>query len=106
MCILSLFLCSCSSCLSQLAQNELTNYDPVAEAFKIYDPQETGYVDLAIFRDVLSNLGFEAVNDQDLQTLVDTADVDGDGRINLSDFRRMLAHQASQFDDGLGGGTL
>lgn len=27
-----------------LANNELTNYDPVAEAFKIYDPNETGYV--------------------------------------------------------------
>lgn len=33
-----------------LAHNELTNYDPVAEAFKIYDPNETGYIDIDVFR--------------------------------------------------------
>ena len=58
-----------------LANNELTNYDPVAEAFKIYDPNETGYIDLEVFREILSNLGFGDITDQDIQTLIDTADV-------------------------------
>ena len=31
-----------------LANNELTDYDPVAEAFKVYDPHETGFVDTEV----------------------------------------------------------
>jgi len=73
-----------------LAHNELTNYDPVQEAFKIYDPHDTGYIDLDVFREILSNLGFGDITDQDIQTLIDTADVDGDGKVSLSDFRKML----------------
>jgi len=78
-----------SDLLGLLANNELTNYDPVAEAFKIYDPNETGYIDVDVFREILSNLGFGDITDQDIQTLIDTADVDGDGRVSLNDFRRM-----------------
>ncbi len=73
-----------------LAQNELTNYDPVAEAFKIYDPNDSGFIDLEVFREILMNLGFSDITDQDIQTLIDTADVDGDGKVSLADFRRML----------------
>ena len=73
-----------------LSSNELTNYDPVAEAFKIYDPNDTGFIDLEVFREILGNLGFGDITDQDIQTLIDTADVDGDGRVSLADFRKML----------------
>jgi calmodulin len=73
-----------------LQQNELSNYDPVAEAFKIYDPEDTGFLDITVFREILGNLGFNDINEQDIQTLIDTADVDGDGRVSLSDFRKML----------------
>ena len=94
-----------------LAQNELTNYDPVAEAFKIYDPNDTGFIDLDVFREILGNLGFGDVTDQDIQTLIDTADMDGDGRVSLADFRRMLpsnsgsnaAGGAAAAGSGLGG---
>jgi Ca2+-binding EF-hand superfamily protein len=76
--------------LALLSNNELTNYDPVAEAFKCYDPNDTGYIDLDVFREILTNLGFGDITDQDIQTLIDTCDVDGDGRVSLADFRRML----------------
>jgi Ca2+-binding EF-hand superfamily protein len=56
---------------------ELMNYDPVAEAFKIYDPNDTGFIDLDVFREILGNLGFGDITDQDIKTLIDTADVDG-----------------------------
>lgn len=78
-----------------LSQNELTQYDPVAEAFKIYDPNDTGFIDLDVFREILGNLGFGDVTDQDIQTLIDTADMDGDGRVSLADFRRMLPSNAT-----------
>jgi len=79
-----------SDLLALLSSNELTHYDPVAEAFRCYDPNDTGYIDLDVFREILTNLGFGDITDQDIQTLIDTCDVDGDGRVSLADFRRML----------------
>lgn len=31
-----------------LLNNEVTNFDPVAEAFKVYDPTNTGFVDTTV----------------------------------------------------------
>ncbi len=33
-----------------LKDNQLTNFDPVKEAFKVYDPQDTGFVDMEVGR--------------------------------------------------------
>jgi hypothetical protein len=41
-------------------------------------------IDLEVFREILSNLGFGDITDQDIQTLIDTADIDGDGRVSLA----------------------
>jgi len=73
-----------------LKDNEITNFDPMAEAFKAYDPQGTGYVDTEVLRNVFQNLGFGEITDEDLQILVETGDVDGDGKISLADFRGMI----------------
>eukprot|EP00611_Tribonema_gayanum_P000952 TRINITY_DN1071_c0_g1_i2.p1 TRINITY_DN1071_c0_g1~~TRINITY_DN1071_c0_g1_i2.p1 ORF type:complete len:107 (-),score=28.53 TRINITY_DN1071_c0_g1_i2:127-447(-) len=72
-----------------LMDNEVTDFDPVAEAFKAYDPDGTGYVDMEVLRTFFSNLGFGDINNDDLAILVEAADVDGDGRISLNDLRRM-----------------
>ncbi|CAN0050779.1 unnamed protein product [Scytosiphon promiscuus] len=72
-----------------LLDNEVTNFDPVAEAFKAYDPSETGFVDLEILRSIFDNLGFGQLSDNDLAVLVEVADSDGDGRIGITDFRGM-----------------
>lgn len=76
-----------------LAHNELTNYDPVEEAFKIYDPRGEGFIDEAVFKSILVKLGFGSISDQDVQTLIETADIDKDGRVSLLDFRKMLPTQ-------------
>ena len=34
--------------------------------------------------------GFGEITDEDLQILVETGDVDGDGKISLDDFRGMI----------------
>merc|ERR1712072_740596 len=72
-----------------LKDNEITNFDPL-EAFKAYDPHGTGYVDTDVLRGVFQNLGFGEITDEDLQILVETGDVDGDGKISLDDFRGMI----------------
>jgi calmodulin len=73
-----------------LLTNEVTNFDPLAEAFKAYDPEETGFVARDMLQFVFERLGFGALTDGDLDVLVACADVDGDGRIGLSDFRSLL----------------
>ena len=73
-----------------LLENEVKNFDPVAEAFKVYDPDGTGFVDSSVLRAVFENLGFGEITEDDLAILTETGDVDGDGKISLQDFRKML----------------
>lgn len=73
-----------------LLTNEVKNFDPVAEAFKAYDPDETGVISCDMLRYVFERLGYGALTDEDLAILISCADADGDGQINLSDFRQMI----------------
>ena len=103
-----------------LANNELGQFDPVKEAFKVYDPHGaplaphlsqtarlappahqahtaerppaagTGYVDNETLRRIFEDLGYGEITDEDLEVLVETADMDKDGRISLEDFRTMM----------------
>ena len=75
---------------SLLENNEIKNFDPVAEAFKVYDPQETGFVDTSVLKGIFEKLGFGTITKEDIQILVDTADIDKDGKISLEDFRNMI----------------
>ena len=73
-----------------LQNNDLGAYDPTREAFKAYDPHGTGFVDADTLRTIFSSLGYGDITDDDLSVLIETADVDRDGRISLEDFRSML----------------
>jgi len=42
-----------------LKDNQLTNFDPVKEAFKVYDPQDTGFVDMSVVKEFFHNLPME-----------------------------------------------
>ena len=65
--------------------NEVTNFDPVAEAFKAYDPEGTGFADLKVLRSIFANLGYGDITDDDLTILVEAADIDGDGKVRGGD---------------------
>lgn len=122
------------ACCSLPACSSLLAWPVCLSVAQIYDPNNTGYIDLEVFREILTNLGFGDITEQDIQTLIDTADVrqndstaqrsvariahsncfcapaasdsltccctlrsavsvaqvDGDGRVSLADFRRML----------------
>lgn len=87
-----------------VADNDLTGFDPVAEAFKVFDPSGSGIADEGVLRDVFRRLGFEELSDEDMDILLRTADVDGDGRVSREDFRRMLAAKPATDATGGGGG--
>jgi Ca2+-binding EF-hand superfamily protein len=76
---------------SLLENNAITNFDPVREAFRVYDPNNTGYVDVETLNQIMSRMGYGDMTKDDMDVLIKTADVDGDGRISLEDFRSMLS---------------
>jgi calmodulin len=73
-----------------LLTNEVKNFDPIAEAFKLYDPEEKGFISKEKLRHIFENMGYGALTDKDLEILISCADEDRDGKISLSDFRKML----------------
>ena len=73
-----------------LANNDLGSYDPIQEAFKAYDPNGTGFVDTETMRHIFESLGYGDITDDDLAVLIETADMDRDGRISMEDFRVMM----------------
>jgi len=76
--------------LDLLLENEITGFDPVAEAFKAYDPDNTGFVNFSVLCHLFESLGYGKLSDDDLRVLIATVDADNDGKLNLSDFRRIL----------------
>ena len=82
-----------------LKDNQLTNFDPVKEAFKVYDPNETGFVDMGIVREFFQNLGYGDISDEDAKIILETADADKDGRIGIEDFRMMVPFGQPQGGD-------
>ena len=73
---------------------------PLAEAFKAYDPKGTGFVDAAVLRQVFEALGFGEITAEDMEILIETGDVDGDGKISLDDFRKMVDFDKGAADGG------
>ncbi|CAJ1014840.1 putative EF-hand domain pair [Leishmania shawi] len=65
-------------------------FDAVAEAFRIYDPRNSHYVEEDILSCIMARVGFGDLSKEELAVLVSTADFDGDGRISLEDFRHLV----------------
>jgi Ca2+-binding EF-hand superfamily protein len=49
-----------------LKDNEITNFDPVAEAFKIYDPSQSGYASKEALQDIFRSFGFGELNNEEM----------------------------------------
>lgn len=93
---------------SLLENNNITNFDPVREAFKVYDPHGSGFVDPEVLKGIMSRMGYGEMTKEDMEVLIRTADVDGDGRISLDDFKNMLSfnkHSAAGGKSGEHGGA-
>ena len=96
-----------------LAHNELTDFDPVKEAFKVYAPTSGNtsssssssssssnassgdaaggaVMDRAVLRSILAASGFQGISEPDIDTLVQALDLDGDGEVGLADFADLV----------------
>ncbi|KAJ1411061.1 hypothetical protein B484DRAFT_336170 [Ochromonadaceae sp. CCMP2298] len=73
-----------------LLDNDVVNFDPVAEAFKVFDPTGEGVVSGRKLREAFVVYGMGELTEMELDILIKTADMDGDGSISLEDFRCMI----------------
>ncbi|KAL9644354.1 hypothetical protein ABK040_005812 [Willaertia magna] len=68
-------------------------YDPVKEAFKVFDPNETGYIEEKHLKEIMEQLGYGPITSEDMKVLWETADLDKDGKITLEDFRNLTNYE-------------
>ncbi|EPY17544.1 hypothetical protein STCU_10549 [Strigomonas culicis] len=82
-----------SSITSAMMTEGLRTFDPVRETFEnVFDPGHTGAMPIeTLLKPLMARLGYGDLQPSDLRLLVRTADFDGDGQINLMDFRRLVA---------------
>ena len=63
--------------------------EEIMKAFRLFDDDDTGTINFAKLKRVAKELG-ESMTDEELQEMIDEADRDGDGVINLDDFMRIM----------------
>ena len=76
----------------QLMANKLK--DPITEAelheaFKIFDKDGSGSISAAELRHVMTNIG-EKLTDEEIEDILQDADVNGDGQLDFYEFSKML----------------
>ena len=79
-----------------LENNEITNFDPVAEAYSVYDLEGRGSLDVGKLNDMFASFGFGEISSHEMELLHNTADMDGDGVVSLLDFRMLLESSKNQ----------
>ena len=75
--------------VKELLENNTVVMDPVIAAFRILDPTNCGYITEDRLKKIFANLGYCELDDEELKVLIQKGDSDGDGKINLEDFRNL-----------------
>merc|ERR1719167_1976810 len=63
--------------------------DEIREAFQVFDGDGNGFINRQELACVMGNLG-EALTSEEIQSMIDEADIDGDGQINYEEFFSMM----------------
>ena len=79
-----------------LASTQIEDFDAVEEAFKLLDVDGKGYLEVDTFKDIFKNLNLGEIAPSDEEIFKEVADFDGDGKINLSDFRQILTYKPGE----------
>ncbi|CAG5128992.1 unnamed protein product, partial [Candidula unifasciata] len=64
--------------------------DELLAAFRVFDRDDNGYITAPELRHVMTSCG-EPMTDDEVDKMIEEADVDEDGRVNYQEFVRMMA---------------
>ncbi|KAG5223575.1 hypothetical protein OIU76_014095 [Salix suchowensis] len=67
--------------------------EELKEAFKVFDKDQNGYISATELRHVMINLG-EKLTDEEVDQMINEADLDGDGQVNYDEFVKMMMNVA------------
>lgn len=68
---------------------EKDSNEEILKAFRLFDDDETGKISFKNLKRVAKELG-ENLNDEELQEMIEEADLDGDGEVNEDEFLRVM----------------
>nr|XP_020444247.1 centrin-3-like [Monopterus albus] len=77
---------------NEVVTDRILERDPkeeIMKAFKLFDDDESGKISLRNLRRVARELG-ENVSDEELRSMIDEFDTDGDGEINQEEFLAIM----------------
>ncbi|KAK8704768.1 hypothetical protein V6N13_048381 [Hibiscus sabdariffa] len=65
--------------------------EDMAEAFKVFDQNGDGYISVEELMSILVSLGLkQGKTVEDCERMIMKVDVDGDGRVNFLEFKKMM----------------
>ena len=73
----------------------------IRRVFKLFDDDETGRISFRNLKRVARELG-ENMTDEELQEMINKADLDGDGEVNEEEFMRIMTYKHSFKAETLG----
>lgn len=73
----------------QKVVSQTDNTNDMIKAFRLFDEDDTGKIDFNNLKNVAMLLGVQ-VSDQEIINMLNTADDDGDGQVNLTEFMKLI----------------
>ena len=71
--------------LMEMKMNDSDEEQDIIEVFKVFDNDGNGYITAAELRHVMTNLE-EKLTDEEIDEMINEADIDGDGQISYNEF--------------------
>lgn len=81
--------------VEMMTKQNLENVDQTAEikeAFKMFDRDGNGYIDMKELRMVITRIG-QPLTSEDADELMQDADLDGNGKLDYNEFARMITEK-------------
>ncbi|CAJ0952122.1 unnamed protein product, partial [Mesorhabditis belari] len=66
--------------------------DDLRKAFQVFDKDQNGFISAEELRHVMTSLG-DSLTEQEVEEMIEEADVNGDGQVNYEEFVKMMAQR-------------
>ena len=71
----------------------ISPWPPLSHAFKEFDNDGNGYIEADELRAKLEEMSGEAVTMAEVDDMIKQVDMDGDGKINFEEFKKLMADE-------------